>query len=72
VRKTKSTTAPYEARDDLTGVEARDRTERSLAEVARGPEEKLGRRPLVSSSALACQWQAITMNTSQGPRASVN
>ncbi len=42
--------APDLVRDDLAGLEARDRTEPPLAEVARGAEEKLGSRPLV-----ACQ-----------------
>jgi hypothetical protein len=40
--------APDLVGHDLAGVEARDRTEPPLAEVARGPEEKLGSRPLVS------------------------
>jgi hypothetical protein len=40
--------APNLVRDDLAGLEARDRTEPPLAEVARGPEEKLGSRPLGS------------------------
>ena len=43
-----ATTAPHQIRDDLPGPEARDRTERPLAEVAGGAEEKLGSRPMFS------------------------
>lgn len=43
-----ATTAPHQIRDDLPGPEARDRTERPLAEVAGGAEEKIGSRPMFS------------------------
>ena len=43
-----TTTAPHQIRDDLPGPEARDRTERPLAEVAGGAEEKIGSRPMFS------------------------
>jgi len=40
--------APYLVRDDLSGLEARDRAEPSLADLARGAEKKLGPGPIVS------------------------
>ncbi len=48
--------APDVVRDDLAGLEARDRTERPLLEVGRGAEEELGSWPLVA-------WQRAELHS---------
>ena len=58
-------------RDDLAGLEARDRTERAFAEVTRGPEEKLGARPLVSCQSAELHrrlHRSLPPDGPQGPR----